>query len=69
MLEELQSILSLGAGGVTKLVDTVNGSIERRANPKFAHDYLARIDQICQEKEEIPWPINCRKSISASGKT
>ena len=68
MMEELQSILSLGAGGVTKLVDTVNGSIERRANPKFAHDYLARIDQICQEKEEIPWPINCRKSISESGK-
>ena len=68
MMEELQSILSLGAGGVTKLVDTVNGSIERRANPKFAHDYLARIDQICQEKEEIPWPINCRKSITVSDK-
>ena len=69
MMEELQSILSLGAGGVTKLVDTVNGSIERRANPKFAHDYLARIDRICQEKEEIPWPINCRKSTDGSGKT
>ena len=69
MMEELQSILSLGAGGVTKLVDTVNGSIERRANPKFAHDYLARIDQICQEKEEIPWPINCKRSISAYDKT
>ncbi len=68
MMEELQSILSLGAGGVTKLVDTVNGSIERRANPKFAHDYLARIDQICQEKEEILWPINCRRSTDASGK-
>lgn len=49
MMEELQSILSLGAGGVTKLVDTANGSIERRANPKFAHDYLARIDRICQD--------------------
>ena len=69
MMEELQSILSLGAGGVTKLVDTVNGSIERRANPKFAHDYLARIDQICQEKEEIPWPINCKRLTSVSDKT
>ena len=69
MMEELQSILSLGAGGVTKLVDTVNGSIERRANPKFAHDYLARIDRICQEKEEIPWPINCMKSTEGSAKT
>ena len=53
MMEELQSILSLGAGGVTKLVDVTAGSIERRANPKYAHDYLARIEQICTEKEEL----------------
>ncbi len=66
MMEELQSILSLGAGGVTKLVNTATGSIERRANPKYPQDYLARIDQICQEKEVIPWPINCEKSTSAS---
>lgn len=68
MMEELQSILSLGGGGVTKLVDTAAGSIERRANPKYPHEYLDRIDQICHEKEEIPWPISCRKSTSASGK-
>ena len=67
MMEELQSILSLGAGGVTKLVDTVAGSIERRANPKYPHEYLDRIDQICREKEEIPWPISCRKSTEKSG--
>jgi oxygen-independent coproporphyrinogen-3 oxidase len=58
MMEELQSILSLGAGGVTKLVDARGGRIQRRANPKYPQDYLARIDQICKEKEEIPWPIN-----------
>lgn len=69
MMEELQSILSLGGGGVTKLVNTQNGSIERRANPKYPHEYLDRIDQICCEKEEIPWPISCRKSTIESGKT
>ncbi|MGM9607340.1 MAG: coproporphyrinogen dehydrogenase HemZ [Oscillospiraceae bacterium] len=69
MMEELQSILSLGAGGVTKLVDTQAGRIERRANPKYPQDYLERIDQICREKEELPWPISCRRSTGASGKT
>lgn len=69
MMEELQSILSLGAGGVTKLVDIEAGRIERRNNPKYPHDYLDRIDQICREKEEIPWPISCRRSTNASGKT
>ncbi len=62
MMEELQSILSLGGGGVTKLVDTEHGRIERRANPKYPHEYLDRIDQICREKEDIPWPISCRRS-------
>ena len=69
MMEELQSILSLGAGGITKLVDTEGGSIERRANPKYPQEYLARIDQICREKEELPWPISCKKSTVASGRT
>ncbi len=69
MMEELQSILSLGAGGVTKLVDTGAGRIERRANPKYPQDYLERIDQICREKEELPWPISYRRSTAASGKT
>ena len=69
MMEELQSILSLGAGGVTKLVDTQGGRIERHANPKYPQDYLARIDRICREKEELSWPISCRRSMDASGKT
>jgi oxygen-independent coproporphyrinogen-3 oxidase len=58
MMEELQSIVSLGAGGVTKWVDPSAGRIQRRANPKYPQDYLARIDQICKEKEEISWPTN-----------
>ena len=67
MMEELQPILSLGSGGVTKLVDTRAGSIRRRANPKYPQEYIARIDQICQEKEELSWPTSCKRSTAASG--
>ncbi len=35
MMEELQSVLSLGAGGVTKLVDRSSGRIVRLTNPKY----------------------------------
>ena len=41
MMEELQSVLSLGAGGVTKLIDPASGQILRLTNPKYPHDYLA----------------------------
>lgn len=69
MMEELQSILSLGAGGVTKLVDVQSGHIERRTNPKYPQDYLRRVEDICHEKEELSWPISCRRSTAASGRT
>ncbi len=67
MMVVLHSVISLGAGGVTKWVDPVRGRIARRANPKYPQDYLARIDQICREKEELAWPISCKTSTSASG--
>ena len=40
MMEELQSVLSLGAGGITKLVDPENRKIIRLSNPKYAKEYL-----------------------------
>ncbi len=55
MMEELQSILSLGAGGSTKLIDSDQGSLARYTNPKYPQDYLARIDRICREKRQLPW--------------
>lgn len=69
MMEELHSVLSLGAGGMTKLVDLSSGAITRRANPKYPQDYLSRIDQICQDKEELLWPTSCKKSTTASKPT
>ena len=53
MMEELQSVLSLGAGGVTKLVDRKNGRIVRLPNPKYPHDYLTSRDKILAQKDEI----------------
>lgn len=40
MMEELHSVLALGGGGVTKLVDARGGRIVRIANPKYPYEYL-----------------------------
>lgn len=51
MMEELQSVLSLGAGGVTKLVDPAAGKITRLSNPKFPREYLNSWEKIAADKE------------------
>ena len=58
MMEELHSILSLGSGGVTKLIDPAAGSLVRLSNPKFPKEYIEHIDSIIAQKEEIVWPIS-----------
>ena len=50
MMEELQSVLSLGAGGITKLVDREKGKILRLNNPKYAREYLDGWDKISENK-------------------
>lgn len=52
MMEELQTVLSLGAGGITKLVDYDNRKIMRRNNPKYAKEYLESWDKIAAAKRE-----------------
>ncbi len=39
IMEELHTILSFGAGGVTKIVDNENARIERIFNPKYPYEY------------------------------
>ena len=51
MMEELQSVLSLGAGGITKLVDPAARSIVRLSNPKYPKEYLEGWDKIAAAKE------------------
>ena len=58
MMEELHTILSLGSGGVSKLIDPLAGSLVRLSNPKYPKEYMDQIGRICAQKEELPWPIN-----------
>ena len=46
-------MVSIGGGGVTKLVDPAAGRILRLPNPKYPHDYLAARDKILSQKDEI----------------
>ena len=53
MMEELQSVLSLGAGGITKLVDPSTGKIERLNNPKYPKEYLDNWEKISTDKAKF----------------
>ena len=41
IMEELHSIISMGAGGVTKLVNRESGLITREFNKKYPYEYIA----------------------------
>ena len=53
IMEELHTILSLGAGGTTKLVNPQSGLIERVCNPKYPYEYMDRMDRIKEGKERL----------------
>ena len=53
MMEELQTVVSVGGGGVTKLVDYAAGRIVRLPNPKYPHDYLTSLKKVLAQKEEL----------------
>ncbi len=58
MMEELHTVVSLGAGGVTKLIG--GGKILRLTNPKFPQDYLSGLDRVLAQKAEIEAFFACR---------
>ena len=51
MMEEMHSILSLGAGGMTKIVS--GGKISRISNPKYPQEYIRDIQSIMTRKREV----------------
>ena len=53
MMEELQTILSFGAGGVTKLVSPDEETIERIINHKYPQEYLRDLDQQIAAKRAV----------------
>ena len=50
MMEEIQTIMAVGAGSVTKIVDQKNGGIERIFNVKEAIDYINRVSEMIERK-------------------
>lgn len=56
MMEELQTILSLGAGGVSKRVERATGWIERVNNPKYPLEYIRAADRLADGKRKLLFP-------------
>ena len=52
-MEELCTILAMGGGGSTKLVDRSSGRIERIFDPKFPKEYTENIEKIIADKVKI----------------
>lgn len=53
IMEEVQTIISLGCGGVTKAVDRKTNRIERIFNVKEPKDYIERIDEMLARKDVL----------------
>lgn len=53
IMEEIQTIISLGCGGVTKTVYPETNRIERIFNVKEPKDYIERIDEMLHRKDDL----------------
>ena len=53
IMEELCTILAMGGGGSTKLVDPKKGRIERIFDPKYPKEYIEGIERTINSKEKI----------------
>ena len=52
MMEELHPIISLGGGGMTKII-LQDLRLERFHNPKFPEQYIEQFDKVLRQKEEL----------------
>lgn len=52
MMEELHTIVSLGGGGMNK-VNLPDGTLQRFHNPKFPEQYIAQLDSVLSQKEQM----------------
>ncbi len=53
IMEELCSILAMGGGASTKLVDFACGRIERVFAPKYPQEYIASIEKVISDKSKV----------------
>lgn len=59
IMEEIQTILAVGAGGSTKLVDMEKSKIERVFNYKLPLEYIKNFDLMIEKKKEIERFYSC----------
>ncbi len=52
IMEERQTILALGAGGISKVYFPEENRVERIANVKTADEYIRRLDEMIERKRE-----------------
>ena len=52
MMEEVHTILSLGAGGMNK-VNLPDGTLQRFHNPKFPEQYIQQLPSVLSQKDEL----------------
>jgi len=53
IMEEVQTILAVGAGATTKMRNPYGEEIERVFNYKYPYEYINRFDQILKRKEQV----------------
>lgn len=53
IMDEIQTILACGAGGVTKLIGGAGNPIERSFNYKYHFEYIDMFDEIIRRKEAL----------------
>lgn len=53
IMEEIQTIISMGCGGVSKTVNKSNDRIERIFNVKEPKEYIERIDEMLKRKDVL----------------
>ena len=53
IMEEIHTILSLGAGGVSKLVAPNTGKLERIFNLKYPYEYHQDLGRLKENAEQI----------------
>lgn len=53
IMDEVHTILSCGAGGVTKIKDPNSNRIERVFNFKYPYEYISRFDELLLRKEQV----------------
>ncbi|MBR1753089.1 MAG: coproporphyrinogen dehydrogenase HemZ, partial [Ruminococcus sp.] len=53
IMEEVQTIIALGAGGSTKLVDKDKGRLTRIFNYKYPNEYIKGFDEMLDRKNGV----------------